>query len=95
MEYSAQSAVCQVNTKAAAFETQNGESILTYYNPNCQGEMNETGMYYTQSKMCANFVYDLNGNKGPNTVGQRHWLYFCFVSDRFSCSCAYADNTRF
>lgn len=24
----------------------------------------------TQSKLCANFVYDLNGSKGPNTVGK-------------------------
>ena len=60
----------QLNTKAAAFETANGESILTYYNPNCQSAMNETSMYYTQPKMCANFVYDLNGSKGPNTVGK-------------------------
>ena len=26
--------------------------------------------YYTQPKMCADFVYDLNGSKGPNTVGK-------------------------
>lgn len=24
----------------------------------------------SQAKMCANFVFDLNGNKGPNTVGK-------------------------
>ena len=60
----------QKNTKAAAFETVNGESILIYYNPQCKGNMNESKEYYSQEKMCANFVYDLNGTKGPNTVGK-------------------------
>ncbi len=59
-----------IDTKAAAFETQNGESIAVYYNPNCQGSLAETSWHYTQPKMCANFIYDLNGNKGPNTVGK-------------------------
>ena len=63
----------QLDTNAAAFETQNGESILVYYNPQCK---HDTGVvrvgvwHYTQPYMCANFVYDLNGNKGPNTVGK-------------------------
>jgi len=60
----------QTDTKAAAFETVNGESILVYYNPNCVGKVEDTGSYWTQPRMCANFVYDLNGNKGPNTVGK-------------------------
>ena len=60
----------QLNTKAAAFETQNGESILAFYNPNCVPDMQENGYYWVQPKICANFVYDLNGNKGPNTVGK-------------------------
>ena len=59
-----------LDTKAAAFETQNGESILVYYNPNCAPNLNETGGHYIQPKMCVNFVYDLNGNKGPNTVSK-------------------------
>jgi len=59
-----------IDTKAAAFETQNGESIAVYYNPNCQPDMGETWWHYSQPKMCANFIYDLNGNKGPNTVGK-------------------------
>ena len=56
------------NAKAAAFETQNGESILLYYNPNCisKSEFSHAG----DDLVCANFVYDLNGNKGPNTVGK-------------------------
>ena len=63
-----------INTKAAAFETQNGESIIVYYNPRCVGSFNEDGYgaggVYIANKICANFVYDLNGNKGPNTVGK-------------------------
>ena len=65
-------------TKAAAFETQNGESIIVYYNPTCIGSLNEVtftaesvgGGMYIQPRICANFIYDLNGNKGPNTVGK-------------------------
>jgi len=60
----------QINTKAAAFETQNGESIAVYYNPSCQASMGETDYFLTPPKVCANFVYDLNGTKGPNTVGK-------------------------
>ena len=37
-----------LDTKAAAFETGNGESILTFYNPNCVGNMGETGDYFVQ-----------------------------------------------
>ena len=61
----------QANTKAAAFETQNGESILAFYNPYCQAELGKGSLEdFAQSKMCANFIYDLNGNKGPNTMGK-------------------------
>ncbi len=59
-----------IDTKAAAFETQNGESILVYYNPSCKGDMQETGRVYIQTKICAVFMYDLNGSKGPNTVNK-------------------------
>ncbi len=64
------------NTKAAAFETQNGESILAFYNPACTVDTNGSlsgesyAEWYIQSNVCVNFVYDLNGNKGPNTVGK-------------------------
>ncbi|MCM1009476.1 MAG: type II secretion system GspH family protein [Fusobacterium sp.] len=65
-------------TKAAAFETQNGESIVVYYNPTCTGSLGETsftadsvaGGLRVQRRVCANFIYDLNGSKGPNTVGK-------------------------
>ncbi len=59
----------QINTKAAAFETLNGESLALYYNPNCKNSY-DTVWLYAQPHMCANFIYDLNGNKGPNTVGK-------------------------
>ncbi len=59
-----------IDTKAAAFETANGESIAVFYNPSCQSYMQEHGTFYSQPKMCANFIYDLNGKKGPNTVGK-------------------------
>ena len=60
----------QINTKAAAFETQNGESIAVYYNPNCLSSLYEDELSFTQTLLCANFIYDLNGQKGPNTVGK-------------------------
>ncbi|MCM1010859.1 MAG: hypothetical protein NC390_08325 [Fusobacterium sp.] len=66
------------NTKAAAFETQNGESIIAYYNPSClttylnEETVNQWGhpWGFNESTMCVNFIYDLNGTKGPNTVGK-------------------------
>ncbi len=58
-----------ISTKAAAFETQNGESVLLYYNPNCITKPDTEAIDGTQL-MCANFVYDLNGNKGPNAIGK-------------------------
>ncbi|MCM1009443.1 MAG: prepilin-type N-terminal cleavage/methylation domain-containing protein [Fusobacterium sp.] len=66
------------NTNAAAFETVNGESILAFYNPNCvSAGVVVTGVdaagnegEYVKQHVCANFVFDLNGAKGPNTVGK-------------------------
>ena len=56
------------DTKAAAFETVNGESIAVFYNPLCSSDT--TADHYAQNKMCVNFVYDLNGSEGPNQVGK-------------------------
>ena len=56
----------QINTNSAAFETVNGESVLTYYNPNCSFDYKD----FMQPTMCANFIFDLNGRKGPNKVGK-------------------------
>ncbi len=82
MNYSWVASYSQTDTKAAAFETQNGESVLLYYNPYCAAD-NGDGYMYVQAYMCANFVYDLNGNKGPNTVGK----------DVGFVTALYADNT--
>lgn len=58
-----------INTDVAAFETKNGESIAVFYNPYCYSETGATVENYTQPYMCANFIYDLNGRKGPNKFG--------------------------
>lgn len=61
------------NTKAAAFETANGEAIALYYNPTCISDLVQlsgTNWVQTQRRVCANLIYDLNGNKGPNTIGK-------------------------
>jgi len=60
----------QLDTKAAAFETANGESVAVYYYPNCVSSLMENVNYSMASKLCVNFIYDLNGSKGPNTYGK-------------------------
>jgi len=57
-----------INTKAVAFETANGESVVVYYQPNCK--YYDVRSSFFQSYMCANFVYDLNGKRGPNKFGK-------------------------
>lgn len=59
-----------LDINAAAFETQNGESILVYYNPKCRSNQNITSWHFIGPYLCANFIYDLNGKKGPNTMGK-------------------------
>lgn len=58
------------NTMAAAFETANGESIAVIYAPNCQSYQKLTTNHQYYGYVCANFIYDLNGRKGPNTYGK-------------------------
>ena len=67
------------NFAAAGFETKNGESVIAFYNPYCidyeaAKVSNDTWINGYQLRpmrlMCANFVFDLNGKKGPNTVGK-------------------------
>lgn len=64
--------------QVAAFETGNGESIVLFYNPDCTpdqeespssivGEADGIDMF---SHICMNMIYDLNSNKGPNSVGK-------------------------
>ncbi len=59
-----------INAKAAAFETQNGESVAVFYNPTCSSRPLGTNGYMVSPLVCVNFVYDLNGSKGPNTYGK-------------------------
>ncbi len=65
-----------IDTKAAAFETQNGESIAVFYYQSCPPQLptgiNLDGNSFAnpQANMCLNFVYDLNGTKGPNAMGK-------------------------
>lgn len=64
------------NTKAAAFETINGESVIIYYNPSCRAfyidafSDKDYSNKHVTANTCVNFIYDLNGRKGPNTVGK-------------------------
>ena len=80
-----------INTKVTAFETANGESVAVFYNPYC---VNSDIEYYTANfnpstgglipwpYFCINFVYDLNGLKGPNQVGKDIWYMSTLYSDR-------------
>ncbi len=78
-----------MDTKAAAFETQNGESIVAYYNHSCKYEyLNEASLTqygnvfgFPEATMCVNFLYDLNGNKGPNTIGKDMGIITTFNSN--------------
>ena len=51
-----------------AFETQNGESVAMTYNPFCSQDLKNNAL--AVSYICVNFIYDLNGSRGPNSVGK-------------------------
>ncbi len=67
-----------MNSNVVAFETLNNESIAVYYNSNCKYEYLDESVLtafgnvfgFPEATMCVNFIYDLNGNKGPNTIGK-------------------------
>lgn len=70
-----------IESNVGAFETANGESLLVHYNPACKDKLSaqmvtHMGNYFDANTIspkmiaCANFVYDLNGKKGPNTMGK-------------------------
>lgn len=67
-----------IDSDAVAFETANGESVLAFYNPYCilgdisldgQSSIGQQGIYH-KIHVCANFIFDLNGVNGPNTIGK-------------------------
>ena len=65
-----------ISTYGAVFETANGDSVLVHYNPNCKDKSllvsKENGYSISEplGVACVNFIYDLNGKKGPNTMGK-------------------------
>ena len=72
-----------IDTNVGAFNTINGESVAVFYNPYCVTSdfeprvSNGPNLYDNNIELtvafpwiCANFVYDLNGIKGPNKVGK-------------------------
>ena len=70
-------AYSHINTYISAFETTNGESVAVFYNPFCRQDLiqnktnvNGNAYIYTAPMLCVNFVFDLNGKKGPNTIGK-------------------------
>jgi len=74
-----------VNTRAVAFETQNGETIIAYYNKECQdidAVLARTQTYVASigNAICLNMIYDLNGSKGPNTMGKDMGIMTVFYS---------------
>ena len=59
----------------SAFETQNGESVVVYYNPDCtpydeEEPAEDNTTFHNLKYVCANFVYDLNQERGPNAMGK-------------------------
>ncbi len=83
-----------IDTNAAAFETQNGEIITLYYNPYCTPDVEGDAWHYSQPKMCANFIYDLNGNKGPNAVGKDIGFITALYSINSNVVAPYALSTN-
>ena len=66
--YALNGAVSLIDTNTAAFETANGESVVVFYQPLCKYSTNEIGAFAPY--LCANFIVDLNGKKGPNAIGK-------------------------
>jgi len=72
-EYGMKNKQNHIDTRASAFITSNGESILTFYNPLCTNFENSLRSQtdgWSNMTVCANFIYDLNGLKGPNKIGK-------------------------
>lgn len=61
----------QEDFDSIAFVTDNQESINMFFNPVCTVfDEKDNPNYFSASSVCINFLYDLNGPKAPNTVGQ-------------------------
>ena len=71
------------DTNAVAFETQSGETVLTFYNPDCIADPFDVVSWREPNiaqYTCVNFLYDLNGNKGPNKAGKDVGFFTAFYS---------------
>ena len=55
-------------TKPAYFITANGESAAVFYNPNCKTKA--AAGNNLKDALCANIIYDTNGEKAPNQMGK-------------------------
>lgn len=61
----------QEDFDSISFITDNGESINMFFNPVCAvNEVKDNPNYFSAASVCINMIYDLNGVKGPNTVGK-------------------------
>ena len=74
----------------------NGESVAVFYNPYCFSHDNVANSahgwsssyinIYVLPYMCADFIYDLNGKKGPNRMGDDIWYMTLMYSDKLELS---------
>lgn len=65
-----------IDGKSYGFVMNNGYSVNLFYNPNCIANVPSTydswGTEYKsiRTTVCVNAIYDINGKRGPNTVGK-------------------------
>lgn len=61
----------QEDFDSVSFITDNQESINLFFNPVCKVfDQKDNPNYFSASSVCINMIYDLNGIKPPNKVGQ-------------------------
>ena len=62
----------QQDSNAAAFITDNGESVIALLNPKCKSfDDTNNRDFYSAEFACLNLIYDVNGGQmPPNTVGK-------------------------
>ena len=59
------------NTKIAALQTINGDSLVVFYNQKCNNLIAKyTDREQFAPNICVHFVYDLNGKNKPNQIGK-------------------------
>lgn len=61
----------QDDSKSISFITDNQETINLFFNPKCKVfEQRLNPEYFSAASACVNMIYDLNGLKPPNKVGE-------------------------